>query len=134
MAKSCFLVFAPQVLLLLTLSLFLPWGLLYSLRLPIIAINIVVSAFLGWRLYRNREHLVFTYDNSQLVLKKGTSQAETHTWAEFKRVSLARTEHGEFSVRLYKNDEDFFPIPASKLRLEPFTFRFEAMKLVSVAR
>lgn len=130
LAKSCIIAFLPQALILFIL----PQDILYELRFYVLAVNILVSLVLGWRLYKQRQHLVFTYDESRFTLRKGAKEMAAHNWSEFRKVSLARSEHGEFFVRLYRDKDDFFAIPVSKLKLDPFAYRFDVMKLVASAR
>ena len=96
----------------------------------ILILNAMISVALGWRLYKTFYHTVFTYDNEGFTLKKGGKEVNSYKWTEFTKVSLFRTESGELSVRLYQ-DSEYFDLPASKLKLNPFTFRHEVTKLVS---
>jgi len=102
-------------------------------RVSILIVNVVISVLLGWRLYKSLYHTVFTYDNEGFTLKKGRKDVNSFKWNEFSKVSLFRTESGELSVRLYR-DSEHFDLPASKLKLNPFTFRQEVTKLVSVSK
>lgn len=77
--------------------------------------------------------MILTYDNMNFTLKKGKKEEVNYKWKEFSRLSLFRSEEGDFSVRLYK-DSDFFDLPASKLKLNPFKFRSEVMQLVFPGR
>jgi len=99
-------------------------------RVSILIVNVIISVLLGWRLYKSLYHTVFTYDNEGFTLKKGRKDVNSYKWNEFSKVSLFRTESGELSVRLYR-DGEHFDLPASKLKLNPFTFRQEVTKLVS---
>jgi hypothetical protein len=101
-------------------------------RLLMLSINIAVSAVFGWRLYKQRYHLILSYDDSGFTLKRGNKEEARHRWSEFSKVSLIRTEQGDFSVRL--QNSDFFDIPTSKLKLNPFDFRSEATKLVEASQ
>jgi len=102
-------------------------------RVSILVVNVIISVLLGWRLYKSLYHTVFTYDNEGFTLKKGRKDVNSCLWNEFSRVSLFRTESGELSVRLYR-DSEHFDLPASKLKLNPFTFRHEVTKLVAVSK
>jgi hypothetical protein len=102
-------------------------------RFSILVVNVIVSVLLGWRLYKSLYHMVFSYDNEGFTLKKGRKEVNSHKWSEFSKVSLFRTESGELSVRLY-HDSEHFDLPASKLKLNPFTFRQEVMQLVSSSK
>lgn len=124
--KSCMIVFLIQALAYIFL---LPIIENLILRLMILFLNLFVSVLLGWRLYKRIYHMVFTYDDKGFTLKKGRKQEDSRRWNEFSKVSLFRTEEGSLSVRLYKNGE-FFDLPASKLKLNPFDFRLEIMRLV----
>lgn len=74
--------------------------------------------------------MIFTYDKGGFTLKKGEGKAIEHKWNDFTKVSLFRSEYGELSVRLYR-DSEFFDLPVSKVKMNPFDFRFEVMQLVS---
>ncbi len=100
------------------------------LRFLILGLNLVISAVLGWRLYKRMYHMTLAYDDRGFTLKKGKSEETSRRWKEFSQVSLIRTEYGDFSIRLHQNSE-FFDLPASKLKLNPFDFRLEIMRLVS---
>lgn len=129
--KSCMIVFLLQALA----SIFIvPFTTLDpTIRILILFLNVLISAPLGWRLYKRRYHVVFTYDKSGFTLKKGNGKEDSYRWNEYSRVSLVRGEEGDFSIRLYKNT-DFFDLPMSKLKLNPFDFRIEVMKLVSASK
>jgi hypothetical protein len=113
--------------------LFAPFTENQIVRFSILVVNIIVSILLGWRLYKSLYHMVFTYDDEGFTLRKGRKEVNNHKWNEFSKVSLIRTESGELSVRLYQ-DSEYFDLPASKLKLNPFTFRQEVTKLVSVSK
>ncbi len=127
--KSFVIVFAIQAafVLLSPIPLLDPW------RFLILALNLVITIVLGWRLYKYRYHIVFTYDNEIFTLKKGKGEEVEHKWSDFSRVSVFRTEYGELAVRLYF-DKEFFDVPASKLKLNPFDFRGEVMGLISTSK
>lgn len=127
--KSFIIVFAIQalVVLLSPISTGDPW------RFLIFALGVIITVVLGWRLYKYRYHMVFAYDDKGFILKKGEREEAKHEWHDFSRVSLFRTEYGELAVRLYL-DEEFFDLPVSKLKLNPFDFRREVMKLVSLSK
>lgn len=129
--KSCMIVFLLQALA----SIFIvPFTTLDpTIRILILFLNVLISAPLGWRLYKRRYHMVFTYDKSGFTLKKGNGKEDSYRWNEYSRVSLVRGEEGDFSIRLYKNT-DFFDLPMSKLKLNSFDFRTEVMKLVSASK
>jgi len=126
--KSCVIVFLIQavIVFLAPVMIDVPIG----FRLMILVVNLLVSVTLGWPLYKRIYHMVFTYDDKTFMLRKGKKEEISHKWEEFSRVSIIRTEEGSLSLRLYRNEE-FFDLPASKLKLNPFDFRFEVMKLVS---
>ena len=124
--KSCMIVFVIQALVYIFL---VPIIIDLPLRLLILVLNVLISVSLGWPLYKRRYHMILTYDSTSFTLKKGRKEEVSHKWKEFSRLSLFRTEEGDFSVRLYK-DSDFFDLPASKLKLNPFKFRSEVMQLV----
>ena len=127
--KSFFVIFAIQALVVLLT----PYDVVDPIRPQILIFNISTSLILGWILYKRASHLTFTYNENDLTLRRGKSNVINRRWSDFSKVSLARTEHGEFSVRLY-NDGDFLEITVSKLKLDPFMFRDEAKKLIESHR
>ena len=96
---------------------------------PVFAINLALSAGLGWWYYRYRYHTVFSYDESSFDLQVGR-QRTARRWEEFSTVSLYHRGYGDFDVRLYEEDGELVEIPASGLRLNPQEFRFEVMTLL----
>jgi hypothetical protein len=102
-------------------------------RFFVLGLNSAIAVVLGWRLYKYRYHTVFTYDDESFTLQKGKGEEVKRKWKDFSQVSLFRTEYGELAVRLYINEE-FFDLPMSKLKLNPFDFRLEAMRLVSPSK
>jgi hypothetical protein len=94
--------------------------------------NIGISTFFGWRLYKQRYHWVFSYDEKGFKLKEGNKEEISHKWSEFSKVTLSRNERGDFIIRLENSDS--FDIPTSKLKLSPYDFRTEATKLVEASR
>jgi hypothetical protein len=124
--KSCMIVFLIQA----AVVLFVPYTYELAIRFSILVLNVLISIVLGWRLYKRIYHMVFTYDDKSFTLKKGSKEVTNHRWSEFSRVSLFRSEYGDVSVRLHRNGE-FFDLPASKLKLNPFDFRWEVMRFVS---
>jgi len=128
--KSCMIVFLIQVAIVLFIIPYTPELLI---RLSVLIMNVFISVVLGWRLYKRVYHLVFIFDEDGFTLKKGRKEVNNYKWNEFSKVSLFRTESGELSVRLYQ-DSEYFDLPASKLKLNPFTFRHEVTKLVSESK
>ena len=127
--KSVMIIFVLQAVVVL----FAPFIAEQIVRFSILVVNVIISLVLGWRLYKALYHMVFTYDEEGFTLKKGRKEVDSYKWNEFSKVSLFRTESGELSVRLYR-DSEYFDLPASKLKLNPFTFRHEVTKLVSVSK
>jgi hypothetical protein len=130
--KSCVIFFMVQAIAVLLFFSYI-WETPMAYRFLMLFINIAISAVLGWQLYKQRYHLVFSYDGKGFTLKQGYKEEIGHKWSEFSKVSLIRTEYGSFSVRLQR-DSDHFDLPVSKLRLNPFDFRWEAMKLIEANR
>lgn len=124
--KSVMIVFVLQAVVVL----FVPFISEQIVRFSVLVVNVIISVVLGWRLYKTLYHMVFTYDDEGFTLKKGRKEVNSYKWNEFSKASLFRTESGELSVRLYR-DSEYFDLPASKLKLNPFTFRQEVMKLLS---
>lgn len=95
----------------------------------ILAINGVLALALGWLFYKNRRHTILSYDQNGFEMQVGRYQVSGR-WREFSRVSLVHLGYGTFAVRLYKNGQAAHDIPASALKLDPSTFRFEVINLV----
>jgi hypothetical protein len=131
--KSVMIIFLLQAVTVIVLLFSLIVEQRQIVGVPVLVINVIVSIVLGWRLYKSLYHMAFTYDDEGFTLKKGRKEVNNHKWNEFSKVSLIRTESGELSVRLY-HDSEYFDLPASKLKMNPFTFRQEVTKLVSVSK
>jgi len=96
---------------------------------PLLLANLVLSAILGWFLYRYYIRIVFLYDDEGFELHKG-QRIIGGEWGEFSTVSLVHVGGGNFVVRLYRDEEEFLDLPTSALRLDPSQFRFEVMKFM----
>jgi hypothetical protein len=116
--KSFVIMFVIQAVIVL----FTPMAVTAPIWYQILALNIAVSAVLGWYLYKQWYHIEFSYDDEGFSLRKGKSHKVERKWSEFSQVSLVKSEYGEFSVRLRAPDQQF-ELPASKLKLDPFEFR-----------
>lgn len=127
--KSCIIVFAIQALIVI-LS---PWGIVATFRWHILTLNFIVSLIIGWHLYKRFYHPVFSYNDEGFTLKRGRSWEASYKWSDFSNISLIRSERGEFSIRLYRG-EDFFNLPVSRLKLDPFQFRSELMEFIKKQR
>ena len=99
---------------------------------PVFIFNFILSAAIGWWYYRQRYHLVFSYDKDGYILQVGKKVLENR-WADFTRVSLYHAGHGDLFVRLYQQSGEVAEIPASQLKLNPSEFRFEVMDLIGNA-
>jgi hypothetical protein len=106
--------------------LFLPMALTAPIRYQLLVVNIAVGIVLGWYLYRQWYHIEFSYGEAGFQLKKGKNPPVRHAWTEFSKVSLARSEYGDFAIRLY-DDSVPVEIPASKLRMDAFQLRREVL-------
>jgi hypothetical protein len=94
---------------------------------PVFAVNILLSAALGWWYYRYRYHTVLSYDASRFQLRVGRTETASR-WDAYDDVSLVHRGHGEYAVRLYRDQgADQVDIPASALKLDPQQFRFDVM-------
>jgi hypothetical protein len=123
--KSFVLMFMIQaVIVMLT-----PSGLVAPIWYQVLAVNLIVGSVLGWYLYKQWYHIEFSYDDGGFKLRKGKNPPVSHQWSEFSKVSLTRNEYNEFKVKLYSNG-DGVEIPASKLKLDPFKFRFQVIDFV----
>jgi hypothetical protein len=114
------------------LVLIMPSGLVAPIWYQIFAVNLIVAGVLGWYLYKQWYHIVFSFDDAGFTLKKGKNPPVALRWSGFSRVSLVRNEYNEFKVKLYNNG-DAVEIPASKLKLEPSKFRLQVIDLVTKA-
>ena len=96
---------------------------------PLLIANLVLSAILGWFLYRYYLRTVFLYDDEGFELHKGHRIIEGK-WGQFSTVSLVHVGGGNFVVRLYRDKEEFLDLPTSALRLDPSRLRFEVMNFM----
>ncbi len=124
--------FVAMFMIQAVIIMFTPQQVVAPIWYQILAVNFVVAGVLGWYLYKHWYHMVFSYDDAGFRLQKGNNTPIDHSWKEFSRVSLARGEYGEYTVRLYSDDQPT-EIPVSKLRLEPFQFRLRVIDLVAKA-
>ncbi len=127
-------VFALEAsLVILILPMFIPLQTIQSFAPLIVVVNITVAAMVGWRIYKTSSHTVFSFDANGFSIKRGKSSEVSHKWSEFSTVTLVRNEYGEFSVRLYR-DKESFDIPASRLRLDPYSFRLRVADILKRSR
>ena len=96
---------------------------------PVFIVNFILSAALGWWYYRQRYHLVFSYDDDGFILQVG-KKSQANRWTEFTAASLFHPGRGDLLVRLYQKNNEIVEIPASLLKLNPSKFRFEVMDLL----
>jgi hypothetical protein len=99
---------------------------------PVFIVNFILSTALGWWHYRQRYHLVFSYDADSFILQVG-KKILANRWVEYTAVSLFHPGRGDLFVRLYQKNGEFIEIPASLLRLNPSEFRFEVMDFIEKA-
>lgn len=99
---------------------------------PVFIANLVLAVALGWWYYRQRYHLVFSYNNESFILQVG-KKILANRWVEFTKVSLYHPGRGDLFVRLYRENGEFIEIPASQIRINPSEFRFEAMDYIKLA-
>jgi hypothetical protein len=126
--KSFVLMFMIQAVMVLIM----PSGLVAPIWYQIFTVNLIVAGVLGWYLYKQWYHMVFSFDSVGFKLRKGKNPPVAHQWSEFSKVSVARSEYDEFKVKLYSNG-DAVDIPASKLKLDAFKFRLQVIDLVTKA-
>jgi len=126
--KSFMMMFVIQAVIVLVT----PAQVIAAIWYQVLAVNLVVASVLGYFLYRQWYHIEFSYDDSGFQLKKGKGPSVSHKWNEFSTVTLAREEYAEYRIRLYSNG-DPTEIPVSKLKLDPFKFRLQAIAFVSKA-
>jgi hypothetical protein len=88
--------------------------------------NIFLSTVLGFFYYKNRYHTLFSYDENGFVIKTGMNEKKA-LWNEFDAVSLVHIGYGDLTVRVY-HGQDFYDIPASALKLDASSLRFEIME------
>jgi hypothetical protein len=95
----------------------------------LLVINGALALVMGGLFYKNNLHTILSYDQDSFQMQIGKDQA-SNQWSDFSTVSLFHKGLGEYAVRLYWNEKDFFEIPASALKLDPHEFRFEVIQLV----
>jgi len=122
--------FVAMFMIQAVMVLIMPSGLVAPIWYQIFAVNLIVAGVLGWYLYKQWYHIVFSYDAAGFKLRKGKNPPVGHQWSEFSKVSLARSEYNEFKVKLYSNG-DAVEIPTSKLKLDSFKFRLQIIDLVT---
>lgn len=98
-----------------------------SILLPVFLGDIILSAILGWRIYKNRWHAILSYDHNGFELTRGKNKF-SGKWRDLHNVSLFHAGLGKFTVRLYRNETEFVEMPASDLKMDASAFRFEAMR------
>lgn len=91
-----------------------------------LAANIFLSIVLSFFYYKNRYHTLFSYDENGFMMKTGMNENKA-LWSEFDTVSLVHVGYGDLIVRVY-HGQDFFDIPASALKLDASSLRFEIME------
>jgi hypothetical protein len=91
-----------------------------------LAANIFLSIVLSFFYYKNRYHILFSYDENGFMMKTGMNENKA-LWSEFDAVSLVHVGYGDLIVRVY-HEQDFFDIPASALKLDASSLRFEIME------
>lgn len=125
-----------KIVIFIFFTLIILWGVINYIFLKeiylhwiILVINGVLALTLGWKFYKNNRHTILSYDHEGFQMQVGRNQVSGR-WSDFSIVSLVHLGFGEFTVRLYKNEDDFLEIPASALKLNPHEFRFELIQLV----
>jgi hypothetical protein len=116
---------------------------LYIAR-PILILNLIVAAPLGWLYYRYRYHTALSYDGESFTIRQGRSTEVKHAWSEFERASIIVLGVQRQAVRLYlkkaeaaapeADDPEVIEIPATDLRLDVFAFRDEVSGYIRAAR
>jgi len=94
----------------------------------LLLLNLVISVVGGYFYYKNRYHTTFSYDKDGFALVEGKEERRA-LWKEFDAVSLVQRGYGDFSVRVYRG-KDYLDIPASALRLDASSLRFEVMEYI----
>lgn len=104
-----------------------------SILLPVSLGILIISAIVGWRIYKNRWHANLIYDSAGVELTRGKNKF-SGKWRDFRSVSLFHGGLGKFTVRLYRNETEFVEVPASDLKMDPSAFRFEVMHLIQESK
>ena len=125
--NSTFYILAPLLFANLVLGLILFNDLVFNKLLGII--SLVLSLFFGYRLYKKRSHLEFCYDSREFTYKKGEVISKRERWSNFDKVTVIKTEDGDFAIKLYKGKKDFV-IPTTRFKIDAQEFRFEVMKFI----
>lgn len=134
--NSFMYVLVPLSFLTIIISIFMFGGLFVNKA--ILILNLLISAYLGYRIYKSSYHMKFSYDRKSFNLEKGKKKKIQGRWKDFDRVSYAYTGYNEFEIRLYKKKgKEYVPetkIPATKLGLNASDFRFEVMNFIKDER
>lgn len=96
-------------------------------------ISIPLSIILAFYIYLKTQRVEFTYDDESFTIKRGKTTL-TDGWKKVEKVLIIKTGNMEFLIRLQLTGGTFFDIPASKLKLDPFTFRLNILELVKKCR
>jgi hypothetical protein len=91
--------------------------------------SVPISAVVAYYVYLKTRHVEFSYDDDEFTIRRGKS-VSTHKWKEFSKVLLVKVHGREFLIRLYFREGGAFDLAASKLKLNPFSFRVKILKLV----
>jgi hypothetical protein len=91
--------------------------------------SIPISALVAYYVYLKTKHIEFSYDDEEFTMRRGKSVL-THKWKEFSKVLLVKVRGHEFLIRLCFTEGGAFDLAASKLGLNPFSFRVKVLKLV----
>lgn len=91
--------------------------------------SIPISAPVAYYVYLKTRHIKFSYDDEEFTMRRGKSVL-THKWKEFSKVLLVKVRGHEFLIRLCFTEGGAFDLAASKLGLNPFSFRVKILKLV----
>lgn len=97
--------------------------------LPFLMASIPISAVVAYYVYLKTRHIEFSYDDEEFTMRRGKSVL-THKWKEFSKVLLVKVRGHEFLIRLCFTEGGAFDLAASKLGLNPFSFRVKILKLV----
>ncbi len=126
LVKYCLYAFALEAII----SFLVPLAILVENRIAVLAFNFGSSIPIGWFLYKRREHLTFRMDHEGFHLSQGKSRSEQFRWQEFSRLSLVKDDNEDLYVRVHRRNDTHVDLPASKLKLDAFDFRWKVQTFI----
>lgn len=110
--------------LIVGLSLFLPVNIFTTYLVPIMGMQVVLSAIFAWLFYKKYKHTILIYDEKGFSIERGRTKIK-HKWKKFRKITLGRTEKLDYFLRLYRKDDTYVDLPLTKFKINPFKFFVE---------